>query len=461
MRKSSIGKRFVASACTLALAISMPAMAFAGDEPETQEGGVAVEQAADETPATNTTFDNTSNTVTSVITGEGAVTDADATNEEYSVSVDYTVSDEEAANVEAAITDGTFEPVIEEVAAPSDAFDKALKGELKGDQADYNLSADDYITAKSFEVKTPEASGATKTVTVVYTAGDNATELKCVVYITITKANGDIETVVAEATNNGDGTFTYAAADGVADGAVMTFVLSASTDASAATTTKGNTIQAGENKDGDKIYDVTFNATQSANNGDGKQNWKIDVTTTLDGLTDAQIAALTATNVISATNTQTPAAAFANESQATLSQYEPGALSFVIASTEGDVKSANVTLNVGKQYAGRSVTVYGQGADGILDEQYVTIDPNGNIVLPVTEMGTYTFAIAKGSTPVVPGDPDQPSTPDQPVDPDNPRPVIPGDEGFNGGDEGDGAAADGNGVTASDNGKTSPKTGIF
>ncbi len=468
MKKSSVGKKAIASACALTLALSMPVLAFAGD-PDGAAQGDGIMVAADEPSAT---INGTTNEVTSTIEGDNSgVSVLPANNEELGVSdnlnvtVNY-VSDgfanQDALN-EAIAENG---PVIEEVTAPSAAFEEVLNGSddfvLKngGDSnfdkdaaKDLISSEDNYISKNTYELN---ASGlkTDEAVTVVYAVDANAEGVSCYAYYTVTDGAGNKQTVVEKLPVT-DGVATLTLGDNMNAGTI-TFVLANENTAVQPADATTNVSKGGNATDGYELV-YTTGATK-AMLGNGQLNWSAQATADVHQAAEtanagnlaisADVVANNASDAYKADQLNNPFdyAKFFN-------------VTVTSAANAEDITNPAITANVGA--ANRMVRVYyTETVDGKPVGKYrdLTSDADGNVTMTgVVPDTVYTFAVAPaGQTPDNPNVPDIPVNPDQPVNPDNPTPVVPGDEGSD-----NGVADNGNSATAADKGTTSPKTGIF
>ncbi|MCI9129646.1 MAG: hypothetical protein HFJ65_05005 [Eggerthellaceae bacterium] len=476
MKKSSLGKRAVAGACALTLALSMPVLAFGtGDQEPVTDAQELAQKVADNANV-ETTFDDTTNKATTTLEGVDsglAVQPSDDANVETSndasVSVEYVVdsaiTDQDALDEAIA---GADAPILQEVTTPSAAFDEAknggddlqVAGGITKDEAKELISSEDnYISASTFEVNPVSEAATGATVTVVYTTDEHAENVECYAYVTYKDGNGATVNKVEKLTGTNG---VYSLSLGQVAEAEVTFVLKNSLIAVQPAPATTHVDNGGNDTDG---YDLAYTtgATKTLM-GNGGLNWSASASADVHQTTSAPTAAYLSISANDTVGSASPAFTAAQHNNPLDFQK---VINVTVSSTApaDDITNAAINANVGA--ANRSVRVFWDetDADGKVVGKYrdVTSDADGNITVPGIVPGTiYTLAVSPaGVTPPTPDNPDIPVIPDQPVNPDNPNiPIIPGGDepGNNGSDEGEAA---GNGAAATDNGATSPKTGIF
>lgn len=472
MKNSSLGKRAVAGACALTLALSMPALAFGTGEQEPVTDQQALAQAVADEAASNTVFNDATNTATTTINPDDSglsvqpSADPDApVTDDLEVTVEYDVSDEITTQEEldAAIEENG--PIIEQVTAPSEAFE-AIKNDptkVDGSEADKAAAAelisspDNYISANTFKVNAVE-QGDDTTVTVVYAPDANAESVECYVYYTVVKGGQTINKV--EKLTLTDGKYTLEL-DG--SSAEITFVL-ANSDTSIATA--GATTNKSNGGDAENGYELVYTTgTTQAMLGNGGLNWSASASADIHQATEAGNAGNLAISATEGDAAASPAYT-ASQHNARFDYAKVINLTVTSAADADDITNAKISANVGA--ANRTVRVFwDEVIDGKPAGKYrdLVSDANGNITVEGIAPGTiYTLAVAPaGQAPTDPSDPNIPVIPDQPVDPD--QPIIPDTPGTDTGVPGADADADNDatkgGAAASDKGATSPKTGIF
>ncbi len=469
MKKSSLGKRAVAGACALSLALSMPVLAFGtGEEaPATDQQALAeavADEAAPETVLDGTTASTTISPDDSGLSVQPSTDPDAATTDDLEVTVEYEVDGSITTQdeLDAAIEENG--PVIEQVATKSEAFEqiKTDASKVEGTEADKAAAAelisspDNYISANTFQIDLAGQDDTTTTVTVVYAPDANAENVSCYAYYTVTKGGVTINKV-EKLTLGADGKYTLELEGQTAE---VTFVLANSKTSIAAASATTNKSNGGDAENG---YDLVYTTGETkALLGNGQLNWSAQATADVHQADETGVAAYLS---IAATEGEGSASA-SYTSFALHNRFDYAKLINVTASTTADpedVTNAKITANVGA--ANRSVRVfYTIVEDGKTVGKYrdLTSDASGNVAFDGVTPGTvYTFAVAPtGQTPSDPSTPDVPVIPDQPVNPDQPnQPIIPNDPSVDGTGEGDGAVS--NGAAAADTGATSPKTGIF
>lgn len=471
MKKSSLGKRAVSGACALTLALSMPVLAFGtGDaEPVTDQQALAetvADAAESNTTLNGTTASTTINPDDSGLSVQPSKDENVEVTDNLEVTVDYTVDAEidSQEKLDAAIEENG--PVIEQVSAPSEAFDaiKSDPSKVEGTDADKTAAAelisnpDNYISANTFKVNPVGQDDADTTVTVVYAPDANAEGVECYAYYTVVK--GGVTTNKVEKLTLKDGKYELAL-DGVE--AEVTFVLANSNTtitAADATTNKSN------GGDAENGYDLVYTTgSTQALKGNGQLNWSAQASADVHQAAETPNAGNLAISATEGDAAASPAYT-ASQHNAPFDYAKVINVTVTSAADADDISNAKISANVGA--ANRTVRVFwDETVDGKTVGKYrdLTSDANGNITVEGITPGTvYTLAVAPaGEAPSDPSTPDIPVVPDQPVNPD--QPIIPNNpgsdvDGSGAGTDGDNGTANG-GAAASDKGATSPKTGIF